>query len=151
MCRFLFACSEVGWLGGLKEAVWSEISTLWYGANGIRRSLPAGSFKCERFVKSSLASSIVGFINGGNDASLPLSRAFRVSLTSFVCSKRQMICLAWPWPLVCFLSWLAPYLSIFELEGEEHLVAIYLLLDDLGSNPALGGIGLPRSCPNIVV
>ena len=26
---------------------------------------PAGSFKCDRLVKSSLASSIAGFINGG--------------------------------------------------------------------------------------
>lgn len=44
-----------------------------------------------------------------------------------------------------------PYLAIFKLEGEDHLVAIYLFFYDLGSNPAIGSIGLPRSCSNIIV
>ena len=30
------------------------------------RCSPAGSFKCDRFVRSSLASSMVGFIKGGS-------------------------------------------------------------------------------------
>ncbi len=34
-------------------------------------AIPAGSLRCDRLVKSSLASSMVGFINGGNCGSLP--------------------------------------------------------------------------------
>jgi hypothetical protein len=34
-------------------------------------NIPAGSFKCERFVRSSLASSMAGFISGGRFGSLP--------------------------------------------------------------------------------
>jgi hypothetical protein len=38
-------------------------------------SVPAGSLRWERFVRSSLASSIVGFIRGGRRGSSPLCRA----------------------------------------------------------------------------
>lgn len=47
--------------------------------------------------------------------------------------------------------WKVAYLAIFELEGKDHLVAIYLFLDDLGSNPALSSIGLPGSRANIKI
>ena len=42
------------------------------------------------------------------------------------------------------------YLAILELELQDHLGALDCFLDDLGSNPALGGIGLPCSCADIV-
>lgn len=37
--------------------------------------IPAGSLRWDRFVKSSLASSIVGFIKGGSEGSFPFCRA----------------------------------------------------------------------------
>lgn len=45
----------------------------------------------------------------------------------------------------------AAYLAILQLEGQDDIVAIYLFLCDLGRNPALGGIGLPRPGANIVI
>lgn len=38
---------------------------------GMLGSSPAGSFRWDRLVRSSLASSIVGFINGGSEGSEP--------------------------------------------------------------------------------
>lgn len=120
------------------------------------RGLPAGSFKCERFVKSSLASRMVGFISGGKDSSLPPSRASRLTLTSFSCTGYQRgysgLGRGREFNTLCGVGMCDyPYLAIFELEGEDDLVAIYLFLYDLGSNPALGGIGLPGSCTNIII
>lgn len=44
--------------------------------------VPAGSLRWDRFVKSSLASSMVGFIRGGRDES-PFWRASAVTSTVF--------------------------------------------------------------------
>ena len=52
-------------------------------------ALPAGSLRCERFVRSSLASSIVGFINGGSDGSLPDWRASSETSNVLVCRRDQ--------------------------------------------------------------
>ena len=43
------------------------------------------------------------------------------------------------------------YLAILKLEDKRSLGAGHGLADDLGSNPALGGIRLPRSRADIVV
>lgn len=53
------------------------------------RRIPAGSFKWDRFVRSSLASSIVGFINGGRLESESSSNAAAVISTFFCCSSRR--------------------------------------------------------------
>ncbi len=59
----------------------------------MRRSvrLPAGSLRWERFVKSSLASSIVGFMSGGNEGSLPDCKASRETSTSLVCNAAALV------------------------------------------------------------
>jgi hypothetical protein len=41
------------------------------------------------------------------------------------------------------------YLAILQLEDQLHLVALDLLVDDLGGDPAVGGVGLP--CPGAVL
>jgi len=51
---------------------WSTV----YGQHGksgaaAASNVPAGSLRCERFVRSSLASSMAGFIKGGRFGSLP--------------------------------------------------------------------------------
>lgn len=56
-------------------------------------NVPAGSFRCERFVRSSLASSMAGFISGGRFASLPVWMAKMVVSTDLVCAvHRQPQC-----------------------------------------------------------
>ena len=45
--------------------------------------LPAGSLRWERFVRSSLASRMAGFIKGGRDASWPSCRTATVVSTVF--------------------------------------------------------------------
>ena len=47
---------------------------------------PAGSFKWDKLVRSSLASNIVGFINGGSEVSEPSWRAASVVSTVLVCT-----------------------------------------------------------------
>ena len=44
----------------------------------VLNNVPAGSFKWDKFVRSSLASSIVGFMRGGNDVSLSSLKAATV-------------------------------------------------------------------------
>lgn len=63
--------------------------------------LPAGSFRCERFVKSSLASSIVGFIKGGSFELLESARASSVVSIDLVChhALRQL------WEIIQSLTW----------------------------------------------
>lgn len=50
-----------------------------------RGDIPAGSLRCERLVRSSLASSMAGFISGGRFGSLPSWMASSVVSTVFVC------------------------------------------------------------------
>ena len=83
-------------------------------------NVPAGSFKCERFVRSSLASSIVGFISGGRLAPSDWSSATVVSMV-FAYSYHTIsngIGLDIARKL---------YLSIVELEDEDDLVPVELL------------------------
>lgn len=49
-------------------------------------AVPAGSLRCDKLVKSSLASSMAGFINGGSLSSLPVWMASRVVSTVLVCT-----------------------------------------------------------------
>lgn len=49
--------------------------------------IPAGSFRCDKFVKSSLASSMAGFISGGREALLSSCKAATVVSMVFVCVK----------------------------------------------------------------
>ena len=46
-------------------------------------TVPAGSFRCDKFVRSSLASRMVGFIRGGSEASEPFCRASKATSTVF--------------------------------------------------------------------
>jgi hypothetical protein len=87
-CRyiFLFANIAVEWLGGLCMTVSkTRIARLclW--------SVPAGSLRCDRFVKSSLASSMVGFIKGGSFELLGSARASSVVSIFFVCHHKTGI------------------------------------------------------------
>ncbi len=106
-------------------------------------------------VKSSLASSMVGFIRGGKFGSLPLWRpsadtstvlvyaiagresVIRKQASSSVSSNNAM----WMW-------W--AYLAILKLEHKGDLVSIYRLVDDLRGHPALSRVGLPCSGAHIV-
>ena len=45
--------------------------------------IPAGSFKCDKFVRSSLASSMVGFISGGRTPLVSSCRMSKVVWTVF--------------------------------------------------------------------
>jgi hypothetical protein len=109
-----------------------------------RRCVPAGSFRWDRFVRSSLASSMAGFISGGRLSSLPVWMADSVVTTVFFC--RGIVSCALPRGPVC---WAWAYLAILELKHQRHLVALDLLVDDLGGDPAVGRVRLP--CPGAVL
>jgi hypothetical protein len=68
-------------------------------------SIPAGSFKWDKFVKSSLASSMAGFISGGRFGSLPVLMPFKVVSTVFFCevasSAGALPYCPWPLLVVC--------------------------------------------------
>jgi hypothetical protein len=95
-------------------------------------------------VKSSEASNIVGFINGGSFESLPSAMAASVVSIDRVCIKPSA-----PTLLQQKLLWWA-YLSIGQLENKRDLVSVKVLLLDLGSNPAFGDIGLPGLGADII-
>ena len=79
MYIFPFVNTVIGWLGGLNRFVNLCLEdSIWFAG------LPAGSFRCERFVKSSEASSIVGFIKGGKFELLSSDKASRVVSTVLV-------------------------------------------------------------------
>ena len=61
---------QVPQLNGLKHCV--LVSMLAQLPVSTAVSVPAGSFRCDRLVRSSLASSMAGFINGGRLGSLPV-------------------------------------------------------------------------------
>lgn len=117
-------------------------------------SLPAGSFKCDRLVKSSLASSMDGFINGGSE-SLPFSKASSETSTVFSCRSHdgQHTAGLGSWALRKDRSGGGDptYLFILEFEHQGDLVTIYGLLGHLRGHPALGGVGLPGACSDIVI
>jgi hypothetical protein len=50
---------------------------------------------------------------------------------------------------VCVCVCVCAYLAILKLEDQLHLVALDLLLDDLGGDPAVGDVWLP--CPGAVL
>lgn len=56
--------------------------------NTVVGDLPAGSLRWERFVKSSLASSIVGFIRGGREALFACVNASSVVSIDLLCSGK---------------------------------------------------------------
>lgn len=53
---------------------------------GVWVCIPAGSLRWDKFVKSSLASSMAGFISGGRLASLPVWIADNVVSTVLLCA-----------------------------------------------------------------
>lgn len=101
---------------------------------------------------------MVGFISGGNEASFPVSNDSSGNSIFLICEVETTVstCLlerrTEPMSSCIGRGWrgFGSYLFIFELELQHHLVAIDGLLDNLGSHPALGGIGLPSSRPDIV-
>jgi hypothetical protein len=50
---------------------------------------------------------------------------------------------------LCVCVCVSAYLAILKLEDQLHLVALDLLLDDLGGDPAVGDVWLP--CPGAVL
>lgn len=58
----------------------------WSKGNIFRRNKPAGSFRCDKFVRSSLASSIAGFMSGGRFGLLSTWSSACVVSTVFVYS-----------------------------------------------------------------
>lgn len=104
--------------------------------------IPAGSFRWERLVKSSLASSIVGFINGGRSP-VPFFKSSTLRVTSCTCRincQFRRRC-----SNVCHT-----YLAVLELEDNFDLVPVLRPRSDLRSNPSLSGIRPPDPRPNIV-
>ena len=61
-----------------------DVSTMLNPVRFIVQGIPAGSFRCERFVKSSLASNMVGFIRGGRLAFESSSKSAAASSIVFV-------------------------------------------------------------------
>lgn len=113
-------------------------------------SIPAGSFKCDKLVRSSLASSMAGFIKGGRFASPPSWTPASVVSTVLVCSENRQL------PIRRHLSQhglehrRSAYLAILELKHQLDLVPIDLLVRHLRGNPALGRVWLPRTGADFV-
>lgn len=106
---------------------------------------PAGSFRCDRFVKSSLASSIAGFIRGGKEEVESSWSVARVVSTVFV----------WLPDLVSLLT-LYPldgrsYLAILQCKDERDFLAVDFLIDYFGGHPTLDSIRLPRLGADVVI
>ena len=113
------------------------------------RSLPAGSFKYERLVRSSLASSIAGFIKGGRLVVVESSIRAPVVVSSV---------------LVCWSTAVSPsriaasryttrnsYPAIIQFEDQCDFLSVHIFGLHLGGNPSLRGVWLPSSCANIIV
>jgi hypothetical protein len=79
MCIFPFASTVIE-LPAELYAVSSAQKT-----ENCRAGIPAGSLRCDKFVKSSLASSILGFIRGGSFGLLSSARASAVVSMVLVC------------------------------------------------------------------
>ena len=111
--------------------------------------VPAGSLRCDRLVRSSLASSIAGFISGGRFGSLPVWMATSVVSTVLSCACQQTYSCPSPfYHLQGHAVW--AYLSALQLEDQLHLVAVDLLVRDLRGHPAFGRVWLPCPRPNVV-
>lgn len=72
---------QVAQLDGLEHCDGSAVARREVGVSDI----PAGSFRWDRLVRSSLASNMAGFIKGGKLGSLPSWMAARVVSTVFFC------------------------------------------------------------------
>lgn len=107
-------------------------------------TLPAGSLRCERFVKSSLASRIEGFIRGGKVVSLSSWRVARFVVIVLDYSKPHVSL------RVCELSPSWTHLSIDKLKDQLDLVSFDGLLLHLRGDPTLCRVGLPRLGADIV-
>lgn len=103
--------------------------------------IPAGSFRCDKLVKSSLASNIAGFISGGKEL-LSDCNSLNVVLISLFCHVVNIAT-----PTVSIVT----HLAILQLEYDNHIISHHLLRCHLGGNPALRRVGLPGSCANIVI
>jgi hypothetical protein len=106
--------------------------------------------RCERLVRSSLASSMAGFINGGRDGSFPDWRPSRDTSSFLICGHGEVSDLDRAPCAVCRCRDGATYVAIFQLEFKQDFGPVYQLLNDLGRNPALGGVGLPCSRADII-
>lgn len=113
-------------------------------------AVPAGSFKWERFVRSSLASSIAGFINGGRLELLSTCNSACVVSISLV-FYHIFISLSWSYIFGCTVMWISTNLAILQHKNKLDFVAINQLLFDLGGYPALSCIWLPGPRPNLIV
>lgn len=128
---------------GVSMLVWLEL--------GIAVSAPAGSFRCDRLVRSSLASSMAGFINGGRLGSLPVWMADTVVSTVLDCVVHgQPLGLPLPTRVGVEAVRVGAYLAILQLKDQLHFVAGNLLVRDLGGHPALGGVWLPGPGADVV-
>ena len=139
----------------------------------VAHCIPAGSFRCDRLVRSSLASSMAGFISGGRLGSLPVWMATSVVSTVLLCASSVRVLLQSTYrsaplhlllqqsrrcapSLPCLLAAAAAaaaaltHLAVLQLEDQLDLVAVDLLLRDLRGHPALGRVGLPCPRPNVV-
>lgn len=117
-------------------------------AGPLFQRIPAGSFRCERFVKSSLASNIVGFISGGRLAFESSSRSAAASSIVLVCTRtsQHMVDL-----LIGAFHMHCTHLSILKLKDELKLVPVLRFRDQLRGHPAFSWVRLPRSGPHIIV
>jgi hypothetical protein len=149
---FLLQIAQLDGLEHCMLSVWLDGFPL-----GAAVCVPAGSFKWDRLVKSSLASSMAGFISGGRLGSLPVCTADRVvsivffcvvhcqrllyNVPAAVCRLPAAICSLLS--ALCRLHSAIAYLAILQLEDELDLVALNLLVDKLRGHPAVGRVGLP--------
>jgi len=79
-----------------------------WSVQAVGASIPAGSLRWDKLVKSSLASSMAGFISGGKLGSLPVWMARRVVSTVFFCAvhRQPWVLHVWAWPLL--VVWCVP-------------------------------------------
>ena len=111
MCIFLSGGIGGGWPAGLVGAKLVSILCVCQQPSKDGVDLPAGSLRCERFVRSSLASSMVGFMSGGSDGSFPDWRPSKETSCFLIYNMREREGLGQRSELVRRKAWNA-YLAI---------------------------------------
>ena len=74
--------------------------------------MPAGSLRCDKFVRSSLASSMAGFMRGGREALLSSWSAAKVVWIVFDCFRLRE-----PYPDGPFVNGREAYLPVSQLKN----------------------------------
>lgn len=113
----------------------------------INVDMPAGSLRCDRFVRSSLASSMAGFIRGGREALLSSWRAAMVVSIVFDCLRAVVSLIQKASLPVDSMA----YLAVGQLENQLDLIPLNIFRLHLRGHPSFGSIGLPCPCSHIII